>query len=150
MALTPRRLKKLVTYRERLEKLQERELALTAQRQAERQRALDAAIDARGQSLGEAVATGPLDPLVLTSAISYLGRMDREIEARHAALAHSSDETEAERAKLLGRRRDRKAMEALLERAREQIRRDGQRGAMAAIDEQAGSRWLRNNNRPPA
>ena len=150
MALTPNRLQKLVTYRERLAKLQERELALTAQRQAERQRAVDAALSARGQLLDEPSATGPLDPLVLGSAIGYLGRVDREIEARYAALAHSRAEVEVEREKLLGRRRDHKAMAALLESARARLRHERQRGEMAALDEQAGSRWLRNDLGPDA
>ncbi|MFN0147159.1 MAG: flagellar export protein FliJ [Dehalococcoidia bacterium] len=148
MALTPNRLKKLVTYRERLEKLQERELALTAQRQAERQRAVDAALDARGQFLDEPAALGPLDPVLRAAGGAYLGRVDREIEARYAALAHSRVEVAGERAKLLDRRRDRKAMEALLDAARAQLRHEHQRAEMAALDEQAGSRWLRNDHGP--
>jgi flagellar export protein FliJ len=134
---------KLVTYRERLEKLQERELGLAAQRQAERQRALDRSRDARGELMEYTPEPGPIDPTVLAAATVYLGRVDREIEARSAALANSAAEVNVERDKLLIRRRDRKAMEVLRGRALERVRAEKQRTEAAAIDEQATTRWAR-------
>jgi len=136
-------MKKLVTYRERLEKLQERELALAAQRRAERQLALDRSRNARGELLDYTPEPGPIDPTVLAAATVYLGRVDREIEARSAALAHSDAEVDVEREKLLVHRRDRKAMEVLRDRALERVRAEQQRNEAAAIDEVATTRWAR-------
>jgi flagellar export protein FliJ len=148
MSLTPQRLKKLVTYRERLERLQERELALTFQRKTERQRALDQAHGDRQSLLDYEPEYGDtLDPDLLAASGHYLRRVDRDIVARSAALATSDAEVARERDALLVRRRDHKAMETLLDHARDRQRREREKAAMAAIDEQAGARWLRNHGR---
>jgi flagellar export protein FliJ len=87
-------------------------------------------------------ASGAVDPDDLWSANVYLGRLDREIGARPAALAHSIDEVAVERERLLELRRDRRAVETLLERRREDERLRRSRADIKRIDEMATRRWL--------
>jgi flagellar export protein FliJ len=132
----------LVTYRERLERLQEQELAeaqrlyvvrmsaLTQSRQ-ERERFLDTPVPGRG----------PLDPADLAAGRYYRERIEREIGAKQAAVAHSEADVAEERDLLLARRRDRKAIEALLDRRNEEDRVARNRVDIKRIDELAISRW---------
>lgn len=145
MTLTPERLRRLVKYRERLERLQELELAAAQRRRVERERALGESRRQRSDLLDAGPpASGSVDPEDLWSGTVYLARLDREINARVAALAHSLDEVAGEREQLLEKRRDRRAMETLLEHgeAGERLRRG--RAETKRIDELAVRRWIDN------
>ena len=146
MSLTPQRLRRLVRYRERLERLQELELAAAQRLYQARLSALESAQDERERALDEGVAaSGPVDTHDLLARIDYLRRAEREIGARRAALAHSADDVAEERGVLLERRRDRKAMEVLLDRRLEEDRVQARRDETRRIDEVAVTRW-----KPPA
>ena len=146
MSLTKARLQRLVKHRERLERLQEGKLAGELRAEAERQRAVDATRAARAEFFDAGIAhTGPVDPLLLAVGAAYTVRLEREEEARLSALAHSQRQVEAERDVLLEKRRDRKAMDALLEHRVEEERVERNRLERIRIDEVASTRW-----QPPA
>lgn len=141
MTLTPQRLKRLVKQRERLEKLQEGELAEALRLFRKREDSLNESLANREQLMDTAAAEGPLDMADFIAAGAYLRRVDREIGARRAALEHSAIDVEEERNELLLRRRDRKAMETLLEKRLEEERVERARAEMRLIDELATTRW---------
>lgn len=141
MTLTPQRLKRLVKQRERLEKLQEGELAQAMRLYRKREEALDESRSNREHLLDERSNGGTIDVADFLAAGEYLRCVDREIVARSAALQHSANDVEEERAELLIRRRDRKAMEALLERRLEEERIERNRAERRLIDELATTRW---------
>lgn len=141
MTLTPQRLRRLVKQRERLEKLQEGELAEAMRLYRRREDALNESIGNREALLDTAFGGNALDIADLLAAGDYLGRVDREIAARRAALQHSASDVEEERAELMDRRRDRRAMETLLERRLEEERIERARAEMRLIDELATTRW---------
>lgn len=84
-----------------------------------------------------------MDVASVHAELAYLRRVDREILARRAALQHSANDVEEERAELLGRRRDRKAIETLLDRRLEEERIERNRAELRFIDELATTRWRR-------
>lgn len=141
MTLTPQRLKRLVKQRERLEKLQEGELAEATRLYERRQDALNESLGNREQLLDQAASEGPLDVADFLAAGAYLRRVDREIGARTAAVEHSANDVAEERTELLLRRRDRKAMETLLDRRLEEERKERARAETRLIDELATTRW---------
>lgn len=141
MTLTPQRLKRLVKQRERLEKLQEGELAQAMRLYRKREEALDESRSNREHLLDERSNGGTIDVADFLAAGEYLRRVDREIVARSAALQHSANDVEEERAELLIRRRDRKAMETLLEQRLEEERIERNRAELRLIDELATTRW---------
>lgn len=141
MTLTPQRLKRLVKQRERLEKLQEGELAEAMRLYRRREEALNESLGNREQLMETAAIEGPLDMADFLAAGAYLRRVDREIGARTAALEHSAHDVEEERGELLLRRRDRKAMEALLDKRMEEERLERARAETRLIDELATTRW---------
>ncbi len=144
MTLTPQRLKRLVKHRERLERLQEQELAEALRLYRRREEALNESLGNRAALLDiKRPATGALDPADLQAELAYLRRVDREILARRSALQHSANDVDEERTELLGRRRDRKAMEALLDHRLEEERLARNRAERALIDELAATRWHR-------
>jgi flagellar export protein FliJ len=146
MTLTPQRLKRLVTQRERLERIQEGELAEAQRLLLRREHALDESRQQRAAVLDAgAPARGPIDPADFLAAVAYLRRVEREIGAREAALAHSEADVAEERGVLLERRRDRKAVETLLDRRLEEERIARNRADIKRIDELATNRWI-----PPA
>jgi flagellar export protein FliJ len=146
MTLTPPRLRRLVTHRERLERLQELELAEAQRLRLVRQQALEESHASRTRLLDAGVpAHGPVEPADLASNTDYLLRVQREIRARAAAVAHSDDEVAEEREVLLSRRRDRKAMEALLDSRVEEERIARNRADIKRIDELAVNRWRPTN-----
>lgn len=145
MSLSTQRLKRLVNYRERLERIEEGRLAGELRRQAERQRALDETRALRGDLFDAGVpAAGPIDVDTLGATTAFALRLNRDEAARLGALAHSAQAVAEQRGVLLGKRRDRKAMEALLDRQREHERVERNRAERKRIDELAGIRW-----RPP-
>ena len=144
MSLTPQRLRRLVRYRERLERLQELELAGAQRLYRARLGALESAQDERERALDAGIAAGgPVNTADLLARVDYLRRADREIGARRAALAHSLDDVAEEREALMERRRDRKAMETLLDRRLEEDRVEALREERRRIDEVAVTRWKR-------
>jgi flagellar export protein FliJ len=144
MTLNPQRLKRLVRHRERLERLQEQELAGALRLYRRREEALHESLANRDALLDTPLpAAGPVDAGDLQAGLAYLRRIDREIVARRSALQHSANDVEAERAELLERRRDRKAMEALLDHRLEEERLARNRAERSFIDELAVTRWRR-------
>jgi flagellar export protein FliJ len=143
MTLTPQRLRRLMKQRERLERLQEKELAEALRLHARRAEALDESHSNREALLGVELGQGPLDLADLEAGMLYLRRVDREIEARSAALAHSANDVDEERGELMLKRRDRKAIEALLEKRLEEERLARKRAELRLIDELAVTRWQR-------
>ena len=141
MTLTPQRLRRLVKQRERLEKLQEGELAAATRLYRRREDALNESLGNREQLMESAAHDGPLDVADFLAAGAYLRRVDREIGARRAALEHSANDVEEERNELLLRRRDRKAIEALLDKRLEEERIERSRAESRLIDELATTRW---------
>lgn len=142
MTLTPQRLRRLVTHREHLEHLQEQELAEAQRLHFIRQRALDQARAARERVLDAGLPDrGRIEPTDLICGAAYMLRVERDIGARRAAVAHSEDDVAAEREELLARRRDRKAMETLLEHRLEEERIARNRADIKRIDELAVNRW---------
>lgn len=141
MTLTPQRLKRLVKQRERLEKVQEGELAEAMRLYRRREEALDESLRNREALLETQFGGGSYDIADRMAAGEYLIRVDREIGARRAALDHSAVDVEEERTELLARRRDRKAMEALLDQRQEEERRERARAELRLIDELATTRW---------
>ena len=144
MTLTPQRLRRLVKQRERLERLQERELAEAQRLHTKRENALHESQGEREALLDSGVpASGPVQPADLVANVAFLRRVDREIGARSAALAHSVEDVALEREELLARRRDRKAMETLLDHRLEDDRVAASREQRKLIDELASTRWKR-------
>ncbi len=143
MTLTPQRLRRLVRHRERLERLQEQELAEALRHFRRREDALYESLGNREALLDLGRSSGTVDVASLHAELAYLRRVDREILARRAALQHSANDVEEERAELLGRRRDRKAIETLLDRRLEEERIERNRAELRFIDELATTRWRR-------
>lgn len=141
MTLTPQRLKRLVRQRERLEKLQEGELAEALRLYRRREDALNESLDNRDALLDTSFAERAIDIADRLAAAEYLRRVDREIVARRAALEHSANDVEEERAELMAKRRDRKAIEALLDKRLEEERIERARAELRLIDELATTRW---------
>ena len=142
MPLSAKRLKRILDHRERLERLQEGQLAAAARRRDERAAALKDTETRREEIFAAgAPAAGRLDALELhTNALAIIA-LEREALARSSALAHSEREVERERDVMLERRRDRKAMETLLDRRLEAERRERLRSEALRLDELAGIRW---------
>jgi len=130
-----------VKQRERLEKLQEGELAEALRLYRRREDALNESKANREALLDGPSTGGAVDLADLLAAGEYLRRVDREIVARGAALQHSANDVEEERAELMVRRRDRKAMEALLDKRLEEERIERARAELRLIDELATTRW---------
>ena len=148
MTLTPPRLRRLVKHRERLERLQEQELAEALRLYRRREDSLNESLGNREALLGAGrPGAGPVDIAGLHSELAYLRRVDREVVARRAALQHSAAGVEEERSELLTRRRDRKAIETLLDRRLEQERIERNRAELRLIDELATTRWRRPDHR---
>jgi len=133
-----------VKQRERLEKLQEGELAEAMRLYRRREDALNESLGNREALLDTSFGECALDMADLLAAGDYLRRVDREIVARKSALEHSANDVEEERADLLARRRDRKAMEALLDKRLEEERIERARAELRLIDELATTRWRPN------
>ncbi len=143
MTLTPQRLRRLVKHRERLERLQEQELAEALRHFRRREDALHESLGNREALLDFGRSSGTVDVASLHAELAYLRRVDREILARRAALQHSANDVEEERSELLARRRDRKAIETLLDRRLEEERIERNRAELRFIDELATTRWRR-------
>ncbi len=149
MALSILRLKKLVTYRERLERLQEREFAFAVQRRGTRLAALRATEAERSLYLGTPHPGGILQPEALLAGVVYRVALERRVEAQAAALAASEREVAEERATLLDKRRDREAVQKLLDRAIARAKEERGRAERIRIDEVASVRWLHNSRPVP-
>lgn len=144
MARSISRLRKLATYRGRLERVQEARLALARRDSLQRETSLmesrsrlDAMLSLEGANRGE------VDPAVLAASSGYAVRMNREIEARARALQHYRSLEDKERQQTLELRRDRRAMESLLERELERQAEEERRIQAQRLDERAGQAWLR-------
>ena len=146
MTLSPQRLRRLMKHRERLERIQEMELAEAQRLYFTRLTALNESETQRDRYLDTPVPqSGRVHPVDLNAGADYLRRVEREIGARAAAVTHSEADVAEERNELLARRRDRKAIEALLDRRLEEERIAYNRADIKRIDELAINRW-----QPPA
>lgn len=141
MPLTPARLKRLVSYRERLEKLQEQQLGLAMAAHQERVAAFEAANAEKTGYLDSGAPLGTLDIYQLAANQAYSTRLDRLRDSRRAALNYSQRTVDRERETLLAKSRDRKAMELLLERRLAEERLLARREETKMLDEAAVSRW---------
>lgn len=141
MPLTPQRLKRLVSYRERLERLQEQELGRVNATRSEREAALHEVSNEKLGYLRSGLPGGPLDITQMMANQAYSARLDRNQSARAAALRVSDQEVARERETLLARSRDRKAMELLLERRLVADRLLARREEAKQLDEAAIARW---------
>ncbi len=141
MPLSSKRLRRLIRQRELLERLQQRELAEAIALRNRRAAALAEARTSRELLLQAGPQPGPVDVTDRIAAAAYLVRIERDIAARDAALAHSEEDVAEERAALMERRRDRRAFELLLERrhAAERLERD--RTLARQLDELVAARW---------
>ncbi len=144
MARDIKRLRRLASYRSRLERQQEMRLANARRETLQREELLQ---DARGRldsmlTLGVA-NRGEIDPVELHAGSRYLVRVGREISTRQSALNHYRERESAEREEVLERRRERRAMESLLEGelAREAL--EARRDEATKLDEQAAKSWWR-------
>jgi flagellar export protein FliJ len=144
MTMDEGRIRRLVRHRERLEHQQEGELAVALRLHAQREGALAAAAGRREALLedGSAAGAAQVDPQVLASGAACAVRFQRDIDSRRTALALSEDDVAAERQALMERRRDRKAMELLLERRLAEERERKEHAAAAGLDEAGANRWL--------
>lgn len=133
-------------HREQLERMQQLQLAEANRARNDRAAALDASTSARAALLDTEVPRGSLDAGALVAGETYLLRLRREIDTRTAALRHSDDVVEEERLLLLERRREAKAIEALLDRRIAEERLRAGRAEMKRIDEQATARWGRRDD----
>ena len=142
MTLTPQRLKRLVAYRERLEQVQEGKLGTAQRAHQQREQSLARTQEIR-QSLFAtgAPVSGAFDPTDLELTYAYIGRLERDIGATSAALVHSANAVAFERGQLLIRRKDRKAMETLLDRVHETERLAAQHQEQRTLDEIALRDW---------
>ena len=145
MARSINRLRKLATYRSRLERVQEARLALARRDSMQRENSLqesrgrlDAMLSLEGANRGE------VDPAVLAAGSGYAVRMNREIRTRARTLQHYRSLEDKERQQVLELRRDRRAMESLLERELEREAEEERRTQAKRLDERAGQTWLRN------
>lgn len=150
MKRSRRRIARLITYRERLERLAERSFA-EAQRasllRAEQLRMTRAARDALLRE-GGAPATGPVELELLVTGQAHGRYLLRLADAQAAALAHAQEEERRQLALLLDRRRERRAVELLLERRRALWLRQERRRAIEQLDEFASVRWWRTRPEP--
>ncbi|MBI5947941.1 MAG: flagellar FliJ family protein [Chloroflexi bacterium] len=132
-----------MAHRERLERVQVQALGRELQREQTRREAL---LSVQGEReaffAAGAPANGPLEPGELVAAAAYALRMEREIGARAAALAHSGAAVAVERGLLMERRRDLRAVETLLEKRVAAERDAARRQEMHRLDELAGQRWI--------
>lgn len=145
MARSVQRLRKLARYRARLERVQEAQLALARRDSMLRESSLQESRERLEALLSlEAANRGEVDPLVLASGSGYAIRMNREIEMRTRALQHYRSLEESERQQVVALRRDRRAMESLLERELERQAEEERRTQAQRLDERAGQAWIRN------
>ena len=146
MTLSKERLTRLVKQRERLERIEERALSQALSTRTARVLAIEATKDRRSRSLDQKQFTGPsLDLGARINAWRHVEWTDRQLAAQGAALEHSDHEVGEAREQLLARRRDRRSLEALLDRAEREQKRRRERTEALQLDEAATNGWFRNN-----
>lgn len=140
-----RRIARLVSYRERLERVAERSLAEARRAALVRAERLAATRSAREALLreGGAPRSGTVELELLVTGQAHGRQLLRLAEAQAAALAHARELERQRLAELLDRRRERRALELLFERRRALWLRDERRCAMERLDEFATVRWWR-------
>lgn len=148
MSLSKPRLQRLMRQRERLERAQEAALGAAVRAQTKRSEAVRAAVEHRRAVVWDA-SSRPGDPLLRITTRAHLDATDRAIDARRAALRHAGDATEREREALLARRRDRLAIQALLDRLEREERERRARRERLVLDEAAAHRWIRGGRHHP-
>lgn len=145
MTLSPERLRRLVKQRKRLERIEERNLTEVLALGRARQAVLETSIQQRAYSLlPEHFAGSEVDVAARMTGRRHIERTDRLIAAQRSAIEHSRREADEARNRLLRRRRDRRALEALLDRGlkEESLRRE--RREAVHLDEVGASSWHRS------
>ena len=113
--MNARRLRRLISLRSRLEREQEERLQVAA-RNRDGRASVVSERDAHKVTLLGSPSPRDTQAFDLESAALYLHRVDRQRSASRAALQHSLVVLAQERATLLARRRDRRALDVLLDR----------------------------------
>ena len=98
MSLSPARLRRLVSYRERLEHVQEGKLGEAQRAHFAREERLQATSDRREAHFSSgAPASGVVEPQDLATGRAYVERLDREMAATRAALVLMTSSSSASR-----------------------------------------------------
>lgn len=147
MSLPKKRLQRLLRQRERLERAQEAALGVAVRAQAQRATAVDRAVSHRVAVLRGA-GGHPADAVYRVTARAHIDATDRAIDARRAALRHAAEDAARQREALLERRRDRLALETLLERVEREERQRRARRDRRRLDEAAAHGWMRGQAAP--
>jgi flagellar export protein FliJ len=151
MSLTPQRLRKLVSYREQLEKAQEQVLGATLARRAERATEVELVRDERASLIATpAPSAGAFDPAEIEGLGTYVRRLDVEIIRREEALGRADDEVAAARETLLQRRQERRAMDSLLQQRLAAERLRERRRELHLLDDLGSRRWWDARGDTPA
>lgn len=144
MTLSPERLRRLVRHRKRLEQVEERGLTEAVALGRARQSVLDVSIQERALSLSPGNFVGPeVDLAARMGGRRYIERKDRLIAAQRSAVEHSEREADEARERLLQRRRDRRALEVLLDRELREASLRRERREANHLDEIGASSWHR-------
>ncbi len=143
-----RRIARLISYRERLERAAERSLAEARRAALVRAERLAATRSARETLLREGgpPPSGTVELELLVTGQAHGRQLLRLAEAQAAALAHAREQEGQRLAALLDRRRERRALELLLQRRRALWLREERRRAMERLDEFATVRWWRGRS----
>jgi hypothetical protein len=88
-----------------------------------------------------------VDSGIETGRSAYSVRVGRDITAAGAALDASRRDESVQRNVLLARRRDRMAIEALIERQREAAKQEARRKQIRRDDEWTARNWVAGNKR---
>ncbi len=143
MTIEEKRLSRLLKHRLLLERIEEGAFATVRQATARRQEVLTGN-QLRQVELYEigGPATGDLDTAMERGRSAYSVRLGRDIQSAGAALDAGRREEAQQRDVLLGRRRDRMAIEALIERNREAAKQASRRKQLQRDDAWAARNWL--------
>jgi hypothetical protein len=142
MTLGEKRLKRMLAHRELMERVEETRFATVRQATARREQAVDAAQQRRVRlyTLG-GPDRGSLDAPTESGRSAYTVRLGRELATGRAALEVGRRQEAVQREHLLDRRKDRMAIEALLERLASERRIRGRRHSAHVADEWAARDW---------
>ena len=143
MSLDQKRLSRLLKHRLLLERIEGGTFATIRQNTARRERVLQGNQRRRIDlyELG-GPPVGEVDPAEEGGRSAYSVRLRRDIQSAGAALEAGRREEAMQRQVLLNGRRDRMAIEALIERRREAARQAARRKQLQRDDEWAARNWI--------
>jgi flagellar export protein FliJ len=143
MSLDGKRLLRMLTQRELMERVEETKFATVRQATARREHALAANQQRRVElyTMG-GPEVGSVDPAAERGRSAYTVRVGREIATSRNALEAGRRQEEIQRLQLLESRKDRMAIEALIERLRQQRHVKQRRRAARVADEWSARDWF--------